>query len=122
MICPLEEIALIAPYLSEVLAPKLREADVLHFADNTAANAAAIKGYSSAPDLAHLVASLHLTFARGRTRFWLEFIRSKANPADAPSREDGDLSLIESLGAKRIPFRIPQLFGWDGGPVLASTR
>lgn len=121
LICPLEEIALVAPYLSRELAPSFKGADVLHFADNTAANAAAIKGYSSAPDLAHLVASLHLTLARGPTRFWLEFVRSRANIADAPSRDDGDLSLLESLGARRIPFTIPSLYGWEGGPEPAGS-
>jgi len=113
MICSLEEIALVSPYISESLANRFRDSDVLHFADNTAANAAAIKGYSAAPDLAHLVARLHLSLARGRTRFWLEFVRSKANIADAPSREDGDLSLLRSLGAKRVSFTIPSLQGWN---------
>jgi hypothetical protein len=113
LICSLEEIALVAPYISEELSHRFRDADVLHFADNTAANAAAIKGYSAAPDLAHLVARLHLTLSRGRTRFWLEFIRSRANLADAPSGEDGDLTLLESLRARRVTFTIPSLRGWS---------
>ena len=91
MICSLEEIALVAPYISEELSDCFLDADVLHFADNTAANAAATKGYSAAPDLAHPVARLHLSLARNRTRFWLEFVRSRANLADAPSRENDDL-------------------------------
>ena len=93
---------------------------MLHFADNTAANAAAIRGYSAAPDLAHLVARLHLSLARNRTRFWLAFVRSKANLADAPSREDGDLTLFESLGARRVTFTLPSLHGGSVDDVTAS--
>ena len=53
--------ALIAAYINPILQDDLRGADVNHFADNAAANGAAIKGYSpAAPDIARLVGAYHL--------------------------------------------------------------
>jgi len=63
-ICTLETMALIAVYINPSLQDDLRGADVNHFVDNTAANGAAIKGYSPAPDIARLVGAYHLRIAQ----------------------------------------------------------
>ena len=73
---------------------------MLHFADNTAANAAAKRGYSSSPDLALLVSSMHLRIARLGIRIWIEFVPSALNFADAPSRSD--FRQLDRLHAIRI--------------------
>jgi hypothetical protein len=109
-ICTLETMALIAVYINPNLQDSLRGADVNHFADNTAANGAAIKGYSPAPDIARLVGAYHLRIARLGARIWIEYVPSAANIADMPSR--GNFELVESIGAKRIPFIFPSLASW----------
>ena len=70
-----------------------------------AANSAVIKGGSAAPDMARIVAALHLQLARMHIRIWVEFVKSEANLADWPSM--GDFSLVHALGASRLPFTLP---------------
>ena len=111
LITSLEETALASPYCCKEIAEFLSDRDMLHFADNTAANAAAIKGYSSSPDLAILVSSMHLRIARLGVRLWIEFVPSALNFADAPSR--GDFCNLNTLGAVRIPFAFPALDSWS---------
>jgi len=111
-ICVLEELAIAAPYFSPVLEHAFRDTDVIHFADNVAANSAIIKGGSSAPDMARIVAALHIRLVRQSIRLWIEFVKSEANLADLPSR--GQFDLIRAMGARRVPFFIPPFRGWDG--------
>ena len=103
-ICPLEEVALVAPYICPELFPIFANRDVLYFADNTAANGAAIKGYSSSPDLARLVGPLHFRLAASSTRLWIEFVPSELDIADGPSR--GDFSQMVEAGAIQVPFYV----------------
>jgi len=109
-ICPLEEIAMAAPFLSPELRDTLRGRDVLHFADNQGANCIAIKGYSSAPDLARIVSVVHLNIAKLQVRWWVAFVPSANDPADAPSK--GDFAELEAAGAVRIDFSFPSLASW----------
>ena len=111
LICPLEEIALAAPYFCPEIAGDLVGRDVLHFADNMAANGAAIKGYSAAPDLALIVSSMQLRIARRRIRLWIQFVPSKLNLADAPSR--GDFRHLLGLKAERVSFVFPSFDSWS---------
>ena len=75
-ICVFEELGLAAPYFTPEVADMLADRDVIHFADNEAANTAVIKGGSAAPDMARIVAALHLNLARKRTRLWVDFVKS----------------------------------------------
>jgi len=77
LISPLEELVMAAPFLTPELQSTLRGRDILHFADNQGANRVAIKGYSSAPDFAVMRIALL------QTRWWISFVASAANPADA---------------------------------------
>jgi hypothetical protein len=116
-ICPLEEIALAAPYFCPELEPILHNRDVLHFADNTSANGAASRAYSSAPDLARIVHSLTLKNVRNGTRVWIEYVPSAANIADGPSRpedEDAFHPVKDIFDGQRIEFSIPPL-EWPAG-------
>jgi len=110
-ICVLEEIALVAPYFH----PRLREifemCDVNHFADNTAANGAAFKGYSSSPDIARLVYSFHMRLSELQSRLWIEYVPSAANIADDPTRDRFD-TLHDVFHAELIDFVMPPLTGW----------
>ena len=60
--------------------------DVVHWIDNTSAKAALVHGYSGALDSSRLVHALHAYNLGLRARPWFEYVRSKANPADEPSR------------------------------------
>jgi hypothetical protein len=104
-ICTLETMALIAVYINPGLQEDLRGADVNHFADNTAANGAANKGYSPAPDIARLVGAYHLRIARLGARIWIEYVPSAANIADMPSR--GNFRTYREHRRKTDSIRFP---------------
>ena len=110
-ICDLEEVALAAPYFSPQLAESLNGQQLLHFADNVAANCGAVNGRSSSPAMGRILYSLHMRWATERINPWIEFVKSEANLADDPSR--GDLGWAAILGAVRIDFTLPPCGGWD---------
>ena len=110
-ICPLEEIALVAAYFNPALMSVFEHCDMNHFADNTAANGAAWKGYSPAVDLAVLSNAFHLQLLKLQTRVWIEWVPSAANIADDPTRDEF-ANLGDVFGAEQIPFVFPPLLGW----------
>jgi hypothetical protein len=79
-----EIVGAITPYLSvpHLLAGKR----VIHWIDNTSALAALCKGYSNQPDSARLVHAFHAWQAGAQADVWFEYVPSKPNPADEPSR------------------------------------
>jgi hypothetical protein len=90
-----EIIGAIVPYLS---VPKLLAGrDVLHWIDNTSALSALTKGYSGVPDSARLVHMFHAWNVGAKAAVWFEYVPSKPNPADEPSRE------LELAGAEWRP-------------------
>ena len=60
---------------------------VLGFVDNTVALSKAVHGYANDPDMAAVVNALHACDAALRIDAWFEWVPSKANVADLPSRE-----------------------------------
>jgi hypothetical protein len=114
---PLELLGIVAPYFAPQLADRLRGRDVLHFGDNNGMNMAAIKGYSKCPDMALILHSFELRLAELSLRTWIEWVPSKANIADAPSRTDPEARalvrlLVEAYGASSIPFTMPAVPDW----------
>ena len=65
----------------------LRGRRVLHFVDNTVALSKAVHGYANEPDMAAVVNALHACDAALQCDSWYEWVPSKANVADLPSRE-----------------------------------
>ena len=53
---------------------------------------------------------------------WFQWVPSKANIADLPSRSE--FALLRRLGASEVPLGFPEFEAWDGpvGRVLASGR
>ena len=92
-----ELVGLLAPYLS--LPHRFRGRKVLHWVDNSSAAAAASKGYSRQADSARIVHILHTTLASLGARVWFEYVRTKANVADEPSRVDLG-QLVYDIGAE----------------------
>ena len=98
---------------------------VLHWVDNSSAVAALAKGYSSAIDSAHIVHAVQATLAGFEADVWFEYVRTDANVADDPSREDmsyeryaigaditaGVRAFVESVPVARVP--LPALDGWE---------
>lgn len=79
-----ELLAAIVPYYS--LPSVIRGRRVLHFIDNTVALSALVNGYASRPDLARMVNAFYVVQLALRCLVWFEWVPSKANIADLPSR------------------------------------
>ena len=60
-----------------------------------------IHGYASLPDCGRLVNTFHLALAALHCRAWLEWVPSKANISDLPSRDD-DVALLDALDAAHL--------------------
>ena len=75
----------LVPYLSHPALLAGRR--IIHFIDNSSAVAALTKGYSNLPDSARLVHTFHAWQACAQTDVWFDYVRTKANPSDEPSRD-----------------------------------
>jgi len=105
----LELLVAIMPYTS--IRDELKGRRVIHWIDNKSAIAALVKGYSAAPDSAQLL-QIFAAFGLGAgISIWVEWVPSKANIADFPSR--GDFDLLTQLGAEQRPFILPTFAAWD---------
>jgi len=85
-ISQVELVAAIAVYYT--LPHLLSRRAVIHFIDNFAALSALVHGYASKPDLARLVNIFHAQLAGIRSWFFGDWVPSKANPADVPTRPE----------------------------------
>lgn len=104
----LELLAAVAAYTT--FHAELRDRRVIHWIDNTSALAGLIRGYAGAIDSAHIVHAFHALNAGLRTDVWFEYIASKANIADLPSRMDFDL--LRRLRAQERPCVLPATDEW----------
>ena len=60
--------------------------DVLHFIDNSSALYGMVKGYSRVPDSLAIIRAFHAANLALRANVWFNYVASKANVADLPSR------------------------------------
>ena len=91
----LELLAAISFYYS--MPDLVRHRDVVHWVDNTSALYSLFNGYSSQPDNARMINYFQLFCMMFDVRVYWEYVASKANIADLPSRRD--FLLLLSLGA-----------------------
>ena len=130
-IAELETLAAVAAYSTYPQVFKGRK--VNHFIDNTVALSALVNGYSGKPNLAKAVNTFHLQLVGLRTAAYLDYVPSKANIADLPSREMFSALRLELAGLRpaRKPdaLRIPSVSQWRGPlsewairPDARSTR
>ena len=101
-ITQLELLAACAVYES---LPELQTRQVIHWIDNVAAMANLINGYSGKSDSARLVNWYHITRCTKQLDIWCEYVRSAANVADLPSRNE--FKLLHELGSTAVPMRLP---------------
>jgi hypothetical protein len=90
----LELLAILLVYWSEP--ERFAGRDVIHFVDNTSAIYCMIKDYSKSPDSARIVHCIHAVFVAFDINVWFEYVPSKENISDGPSR--GADALVDSLG------------------------
>ena len=106
--------------LQEVVAGR----DVIHWVDNTGAMYALAKAYSSEYDSARIVHALDALNARLHVTPYFEYVHTKANIADLPSR--GDFAFLEEeLGSAWVDMAIPDIEGWavaQGTAVMPKKR
>ena len=62
------------------------EQDVIHFIDNSSALYGMVKGYSRVPDSLAIIRAFHAANLALRANVWFNYVASKANVADLPSR------------------------------------
>ena len=115
-IAELETLAAVAAYSTYPKVFKSRK--VNHFIDNTVALSALVNGYSGKPNLAKAVNTFHLQLVGLRTSAYLDYVPSKANIADLPSREMFSDLRRELAGLNPAPrpdaLRIPSVSQWRG--------
>ena len=107
------QLELLAAVLVYYSVPELRGSSPIHWIDNTSAIATLIKGYSGAPDSARLLHAFK-AFAFGfGVDPWFQWVPSKANIADMPSRHE--FGLLDELGATRREVVFPPFPAWEAG-------
>ena len=84
---------------------------------NTVALSALVHGYSGKPDLAKMVNAFYLQIAGLRTSVYFDYVPSKANIADLPSRGAVHELLHELRGVPlaaraRTDLRVPHVGHW----------
>jgi hypothetical protein len=86
--------------------PTVRTAErrIFHYVDNTSAVMSLFKGYSKQSDSSRLVHIFAILQAHLRFDVWWEYVPSKANIGDMPSRLDW--ALLRDLGARWIPAAV----------------
>ena len=72
--------------------------------------AALAKGYSRAVDSARIVHALHAWNVGAGVATWFEYVRSKANVADLPSRYE--FELLRELGSEEVDVSLPVIDDW----------
>ena len=106
-----EILAANVPYYS--LPDLFRDRQVVHWIDNTSAISCLIHGYSNKSDSALLVNAFNLYNAGLRCRIHYEYVESKANVADLPSR-GMFLYLTDVLGSRFVPTECLRAETWSG--------
>ena len=110
------------------LPKKFANRRVIHFIDNTSAVAGLIKGYSRAIDSGRIVNAFHALNAGLRAETFFEYVRSKANIADLPSRgEMHDLRriLTEAGGfgnLRQVQCILPSMSDWHDHAAVWMQR
>ena len=96
----------------------LKGGNVIHFIENRDALSGCIKGGSSVL-YSNIIFQLHaLSFAALGCRYWAEFVESRANLADEPSRCSWDCTVAASLGAQVKEYSQCTCFH----PLASSSR
>ena len=95
---------------------------VRHFIDNKPARSSLVAGHAEQSDLNELVGMVWHTAAHRSLAYWSDWVQSKANLADAPSR--GDCQQLMQLGGSETTLNftgfIQAADSWRINPTAAS--
>ena len=69
-----------------------------------------MNGYARRRDAARYVNAFHLLAASLTCDVWFDYVPSKANLADLPSR--GDYALLQAMGGEWVNVRLPPAADW----------
>ena len=116
-IAQLEGLGALAPYYT--FPERFAGRRVVHFIDNTVAQSALVHGYASNVDMADISNGFHLLAAGLRMAVYFDYVPSKANIADLPSR--GEFAVPRALGAEVVSMRVPP-HTLLAGPLCRSRR
>ena len=106
------------PVLVWTFLATLRGRDIIWFIDNRGAAEAMIKGASPQLDTTQMVLTIQLLFMALGCRVWVEWIDSKANPADCLSRDDADSEeAVRTSGFLLFPPSEPPWQLFQGEPI-----
>ena len=105
----LEILAAVVVYFS--LLRELRGRRVVHYIDNSSALAPLVKRSSSALDSSYMIHAFWALVSFLEIDVWFEFLYSKANISDWPSRGDW-VALVDKLRAKSIEPVLPPEGSW----------
>ena len=108
----LEVLAAVAAYTSR--ADQLTGRDVIHFIDNVGAYSGLGKGYSRDVDSGRMISVFHTMNVALGANVWFEYVPSKANIADLPSRGDFDLLRSPAFNAAWFDLVWPPVSAWAG--------
>ena len=97
---------------------QLRGRDILFFIDNQSVCCALTKGASRSWDIQAMTSAWHLFCLTCGCRIWIEYVPSKANPADILSR-DG-VSLYETASGAVDPLMLPTWVDMRGGRNISE--
>jgi len=114
-IAELETIAAIAVY--STYPEVFRGRKVNHFIDNTVALSALVNGYSGKPELAKPVNTFYLQMLGLRSSVYFDWVPSKANIADLPSRAGWTELALALRGLRRLSHPsdhlvVPDIHTW----------
>jgi hypothetical protein len=109
-IAQLEVLAGVAVYFT--YPERTRGRQINHFIDNTVALSGLVHGYARKLDLARMINAFHLQIAALGANVYYEFVPSKCNVADLPSRDE--FELLEEHGGKRTAMLFPPASDWTG--------
>ena len=96
--------------------PIIRGRDLLWFEDNSVVLSGLVRGASSSGELDSGCSCIHLSLAMLKVRAWWEYVESKSNWADGPSRGSDDFLVSNSF--RKFPGSIP-MWPWT---VAADER
>lgn len=86
----------------------LRGRRVVHFVDNTVALSKAVHGYANEPDMAAVVNALHVCDAALCVDAFYDWVPTKANVSDIPSREPSSWNPVDAAIMARLRTRMTE--------------
>ena len=88
---------------------QLKDCELLIFCDNIAVVCALVKGASSHFDIQRIISGIHVLLAKAQCKWWVEYVPTKVNPADSPSRDGMDCPWCRERG---IVVEALHSYGW----------